>query len=128
MHEENISRRKFIEKSGKALLTTSSFSVILSCSKKSGTGSDSAICFTVGGFVVTVHNMWSDGSAYSVNVQGRISFNREVTRNNETHTLEWTNINNNYNINAVTSFDVKIDGRDYSYPADECDSNFDDGY
>ena len=127
MDNKNITRRKFIEKSGKVLLTTSSFMVIQSCSKKS-TEPDKAICFNVSGFNVYVHNMFSSGYTHHVNVQGLASFDETVSVDSETHSLEWTDITNNYDIFAVTSFNVKIDGKDYSYPADECDSNYDDGY
>ncbi|MCK4427071.1 MAG: hypothetical protein KAW16_01155 [candidate division Zixibacteria bacterium] len=92
-----------------------------SCSKDKPTESKSKaspICFTVDGFKVTVHNMWSDSEAHTVNMKGFVSFNSTVSRNNETHKLEWTNIISDYI--TVLSFDVRIDGRDYSYPKDKC--------
>lgn len=92
---------------------------ILSCDKASPTQSEpNVICFTVDGHSVTLSNFWNDGTSYTKNVRGLISFNATTTRNNETHNLIWTNIVSDYN--RVYSFNVKIDGEDYSYPRDKC--------
>ncbi|MGD0338200.1 MAG: hypothetical protein ABSB78_05375 [Bacteroidota bacterium] len=40
--------------------------------------------------------------------------------NDETHTLKWTNIKNDYGWQTVAGFDVNIDGKDYSYPKNKC--------
>jgi hypothetical protein len=60
--------------------------------------------------------MWSDGSVHEVDVQGRLGFDQTVTRNNETHSLSWSNIVCNYQQNCVIRFDVKIDGKNYYFP------------
>ena len=92
---------------------------ILSCDKASPTQSEpNVVCFTVYGHSVTLHNFWNNGTSYTKNVGGLISFNATITENNETHTLEWTNIISD--LNSVFSFDVIIDGEDYSYPRDKC--------
>lgn len=92
---------------------------ILSCEKESPTQPEAnAVCFTVDGKVVTLHNFWNNGTSYTKDLEGRISFYETTTRNNETHTLEWTNIVSDYNF--VFSFDVTIDGEDYGYPRDKC--------
>jgi len=92
---------------------------IFSCEKDSPTQPEAnVVCFTVDGHTVTLNNFWNDGTSYTKDLEGRISFDETTSRNNETHTLEWTNIigdNNN-----VFSFDVTIDGKDYSYPSDKC--------
>jgi hypothetical protein len=74
------------------------------------------ITFSVDGFNVSIYNMWGDGSVHTENLQGLISFDQTVSRNNETHILKWTNIVCNYNQNCVVSFNVNIDGKDYRYP------------
>lgn len=103
------------------ILITMLFCFALACKKDEPTETEaSSICFTVDGFVVTVHNVWSGGQTHTVNVQGLASFDEEVSMGGETHTLEWTNIVNDYGSGVVVSFDVKIDGNDYSYPADKC--------
>lgn len=96
--------------------------LIVSCDnptepKKDATRND-AICFVVYGHTVTVHNFWDNGDSYSDDIGGRISFDQTTSRNNEAHTLEWTNIVSDQN--RAYSFDVKIDGEDYSYPKDRC--------
>ncbi|MBN2031249.1 hypothetical protein JW824_13525 [bacterium] len=101
------------------------FSSMLCCDKKNPSEAeeqdqDSSLCFTVDGFDITVHNLWSYGGSYTVNCQGIVSFKVVTSVGNESHTLEWTNISNNYNTFTVDSFNVKIDGKDYSYPKDKC--------
>ncbi|MFC1851494.1 hypothetical protein ACFL27_14960, partial [candidate division CSSED10-310 bacterium] len=78
------------------------------------------ICFKVNGFYASVYHMWSDGSTHTSNLQGLRSFTETISRNGETHTLEWTNIDNNYSTDRTDSFDCKIDGTSYQYPRDEC--------
>lgn len=97
--------------------------LMVSCSKKNPTESPdgaNSICFTVNGFEVKIHNMWNNGSDYSKNVQGLLSFDATISMNNETHTFKWTNIKNDYGRSTVISFDVNIDGKDYHYPKDKC--------
>lgn len=91
---------------------------LLSCSKDNPTESQEAICFTVDGHDVTVHNLWKDGTSYTKNVGGLLSFNETTNRNNETHTLEWTNIQSDFE--KVYSFDVNIDGKSFRYPENAC--------
>ena len=93
------------------------------CNKDNPTDSSSStptICFTVSGFNVSVNHMWKNGSAQTENVQGLAGFTSTITSGGESHKMEWTNIKNDYNTNTVTSFNVKIDGVDYSYPANKC--------
>jgi hypothetical protein len=92
-----------------------------SCNKDNPADSSApSICFTVSGFSVSVNYMWKSGSVQTENVQGLISFNSTVSSGGESHKLDWTNIKNDYTIYTVTSFNVKIDGVDYSYPANKC--------
>lgn len=92
------------------------------CSEDDATGPDNpSVCFTVSGFEVTIYNMWEDGSDWSKNLRGYVSFNQTVSMNDETHSLDWSNIENNYTLNRTTAFDVKIDGTNYSYPEDACE-------
>jgi len=94
-----------------------------SCSKDNpadSTSSVPSICFTVSGFNVSVNHMWKNGSAQSENVQGLAGFTSTISSGGESHKLEWTNIKNDYSANTVTSFNVKVDGVDYSYPANKC--------
>jgi hypothetical protein len=92
-----------------------------SCSKDNPANpSAPSICFTVSGFNVSVNNMWKNGTAQTENVQGLISFSSTVSTGSESHKLDWTNIKNDYITYTVTSFNVKIDGVDYSYPANKC--------
>ena len=79
-----------------------------------------SICFTVSGFNVSVNHMWKNGSAQTENVQGLISFSSTTSTNSESHKMDWTNIKNDYTTFTVTSFNVRIDGVDYSYPANKC--------
>ncbi|HEY4612492.1 MAG TPA: hypothetical protein VII11_05880 [Bacteroidota bacterium] len=111
-----------------SLLSLATMAVVMltglftACSEDEATEASSAssICFSVDGFNVTVRNLWSGGGSYSTNVQGLAAFSETVSQNNETHSLQWTNIQNNYTTYTVTSFNVKIDGKDYSYPANRC--------
>ena len=92
-----------------------------SCSKDNPADSSApSICFTVSGFNVSVNHMWKNGRAQTENLQGQVSFSSATSAAGESHTLDWTNIKNDYTIHVVTSFNVKIDGVDYSYPADKC--------
>ena len=78
------------------------------------------ICFVVGGFTVYVRNMWIAGSSDFYDLQGLGSFDVETSSGNEHHTLHWTNIVNNYTTYTTDSFNVTIDGKAYSYPANAC--------
>ncbi len=106
---------------------TVAFALLLAvvlCSLESCGGSATqptqAVCFGVSGFNVSVLHMWRSGSVYSANVQGLISFTETTSSGGETHTLNWTNIHNDYTLFTVTSFNVTIDGTAYSYPANRC--------
>jgi len=92
-----------------------------SCSKDNPADSSvPSICFTVSGFDVSVNHMWKNGTAQTENVQGLTAFTSTVSTAGESHKMEWTNIKNDYTSYTVTSFNVKIDGVDYSYPANKC--------
>ena len=101
-------------------LVTLVFLVSCGGDSPSAPSSTSSICFNVSGFSVSIVNLFRNGSPYSTNVQGLAGFNETVSQNNETHSLQWTNIRNNTTTRTVDSFNVRIDGRDYSYPADRC--------
>ncbi|MCX6134384.1 MAG: hypothetical protein NTU47_11280 [Ignavibacteriales bacterium] len=93
----------------------------ISCSKDNPADpSSQSVCFTVSGFNVSINHMWKNGRAQTENLQGQVSFSSAVSTAGESHNLDWTNIKNDYTIHVVTSFNVKIDGIDYSYPADKC--------
>jgi len=79
-----------------------------------------AICFSVTGFDVAVANMWAGGGMHTVNVRGLTAFRETVSRGTETHTLDWTNIQNNYTTQRVDAFNVTIDGRAFSFPGNRC--------
>jgi len=97
------------------------FAFYTSCNKDNPADSSvPSICFTVSGFNVSVNHMWKNGTAQTENVQGLISFSSTVSTGGESHKLDWTNIKNDYTAYTVTSFNVKIDGVDYSYPANKC--------
>jgi hypothetical protein len=89
------------------------------CSEDSATKS-TPICFGVSGFNVHVYNMWTNGSIDFYNVQGVGSFNVETSSGGESHSLHFTNIVNNYTTYTTDSFNVTIDGKAYSYPANAC--------
>ena len=82
--------------------------------------SSSSICFSVSGFNVTIPNLFKGGGSYNTNVEGLAGFTQTVSQNNESHSLVWTNIQNNYTTRTVDSFNARIDGKDYSYPANRC--------
>ncbi len=82
--------------------------------------SQAAICFSVNGFDVTVANLWNGGGSQTVNVRGLAAFDQTISRGSESHTLQWTGIQNNYTTQRVDAFNVRIDGRALSYPANRC--------
>ena len=95
----------------------------ISCTKDNPADSPASapsICFTVSGFNVSVNHVWKNGTAQTENVQGLASFSSTTTAGGESHKMDWTNITNDYTLYTVTSFNVKIDGVDYSYPANKC--------
>ena len=92
----------------------------LSCGSPTQPSAKESICFTVSGFNVSIANMWRSGAVHRSDVQGLTAFTETTSSGSETHTLEWTNIQNNYTTFTVTSFSVRIDGRSYSYPANKC--------
>jgi hypothetical protein len=97
------------------------FCWLLSChSPTESSANKNRICFTVDGFVVTIHNFWKDGSSYAQDVYNRVSFSQTIKKNNETHALQWSNIEGEYGQNTLRSFNVTIDGKAYSYPKDMC--------
>ena len=91
-----------------------------SCSSNNPAGPSASICLSVSGFYATVNHVWRGGGNQTENVQGLISFNSTVSSNNETHVFQWTNIVNNYTTFTTTSFNVNVDGVNYSYPANRC--------
>jgi hypothetical protein len=96
----------------------------LSCGGGDGDGAAGpqrrSICFSVSGFDVTVANMWQGGGTHTTNVRGLAAFTETVSRGGETHTLQWTNIQNNYTTQRVDAFNVRIDGAALSYPGNQC--------
>ena len=59
--------------------------------------------------------------SYNVSLYGLLSSEETISKTGETpHSLVWTNIRGNYTTGTVDSFNVRIDGKDYSYPADRC--------
>ena len=100
------------------------FVAVVLCSLAACSGNPSqptpAICFSVSGFNVSTLHMWRSGGVQNNNVQGLTSFNETTSSGGETHTLNWTNIHNDYTLFTVTSFNVTIDGTAYSYPANRC--------
>ena len=111
-------RRRLV--SGAVCLLILFYSISCGGDSPSAPSSASSICFNVSGFNVSVANLFRNGTPYSVNVQGLTGFNETVSQNNETHSLQWTNIRNNNTTRTVDSFNVRIDSRDFSYPADRC--------
>lgn len=102
---------------GLILLST----LFLSCSKDDNpVEPKSQICFTVSGTNVTIENFWKNGSSYSKDIGGLLSFDQTVNINNETHTLSWQEISTDYQTHTVVSFKVTIDGVEYHYPRDKC--------
>jgi len=97
-----------------AIILLSLLLCVLSCKEESPTESAPPITFSIDGHKVTVHNLWKSGGSHTANTEGLISFIETVTRDNESHTLEWSNIVHEWL--AVTRFDVVIDGKDYRYP------------
>ena len=104
------------------LFVVPALTLSIACSKNSLTAaSDPPFCFTVSGFRVSVNHMWKNSTAAQTeNVQGLTSFTSTVSTNGESHKLEWTNIKNDYSTNTVTSFNLRIDGVNYAYPANKC--------
>ncbi len=78
------------------------------------------ICLSVSGFDVTVANLWNGGGSHTTNVRGLAGFNETISRGNETHTLVWTNIQNNYTTQRVDAFNVRVDAASLSYPGNRC--------
>lgn len=98
--------------------------VLLCLTLSCATGPGAApICFNVNGYWVTVMNFWSDGGSEGFDLSGGYTWRTdEITMGNETHTLKWTDIERDM-YGYVISFNVKIDGKDYSYPWDKCNGH-----
>jgi hypothetical protein len=93
-----------------------------SCSENNPAGPEKEpVCFTVSQYTatVTVDHFWNSGASQQIDLSGGATEGTvTVTRENESHTLHFTNI---YKISGVIqSFDVVIDGKSYSYPENKC--------
>ena len=75
-------------------------------------------CFLVSWKNVTVENFWNSGSAQYFTFNYETARTETISTENETHALAWKNIV--YQSGDIVSFDVKIDGIDFSYPEDMC--------
>lgn len=98
------------------LLLVGPLALSTSCSE--GTGPDE-ICISVSGQDITIHGIYASGGSYTVHHDiGVTGFTVTFSDATESHTLVFTNVV--YNSQEVTSFNVNVDGTDYSYPADRC--------
>jgi hypothetical protein len=90
-----------------------------SCKKK-GVDCD-PICFTVSNAVYT-WDVYVNGlfciTGYQLSLPSG-SADCTVKQNNEEHILTFRNIVHN-DVGIITSFNVKIDGKDYTYPGNKC--------
>jgi hypothetical protein len=78
------------------------------------------ICFTVSQYTskVTVNHIWNSNASQEVDLTGMSAGEVTIRRENESHTLVFTNITKNTGI--IQSFTVVIDGNSYSYPKNKC--------
>jgi hypothetical protein len=78
------------------------------------------ICFTVSQYSskVTVNHIWNSNASQEVDLTGMTAGQVTIRRENESHTLVFTNITKNTGI--IESFNVVIDGNSYSYPKNKC--------
>jgi len=78
------------------------------------------ICFNVSPYEakVVVYNLWQGSGSQQVDLTGIAAAEIKVSREGESHTMVFTNVVKDGW--QIQSFNVVIDGRSYSYPANQC--------
>jgi hypothetical protein len=77
-------------------------------------------CFTVSGTKVTTNNLFATGGPHLIDLEDLPSVSTIASRGPESHNLIFMKIRRDAAKANVTSFSVKVDGKDYEFPKDAC--------
>lgn len=92
---------------------------IAGCSPSEPDGENKRVLtFTVNDHHVTIHNLFNDGSSFTVEIPGSTYFEVTAEKGGESHSIVFSNIEwgpvNEYS-NEIAAFEVTVDGNYYSY-------------